>query len=46
MDTGAFQGVKRVGLGLNHPSPFSSEVNERVDTFLYSPSLSSWKEIE
>jgi hypothetical protein len=31
-----FPGVKRVGRGVNHSSPFSAEVNERVELYLCS----------
>jgi len=30
MDTGSFPGVKRPGLGVDHPPPSSAEVKERV----------------
>jgi hypothetical protein len=31
---GSFQGIKRPGHGVNHPPPFSAEVEERVEIFL------------
>ena len=38
LGTGSFPGVKRPGYGVDHPSPSSAEVKERVE--LYStPSL-------
>jgi hypothetical protein len=45
MGTGSFLGVKRPGLGVNHPPPCSAEVKERVELYLYSPSVPSWKVI-
>jgi len=36
MSTGSFQGVKRPGRGVDHPSPSSAEVIERVELYLYS----------
>ena len=39
----SFQGVKRPGRGVNHPSPFSTEVEERIELYLYSPSWPSWQ---
>ena len=38
----SFPGVKRPGRGVNHPNPSSSEVKERVEVNLYSPSGPSW----
>ena len=37
-----FPGVKRPGRVVNHPPPFSAEVKEGVELYLYSPSGSSW----
>jgi hypothetical protein len=34
--------VRRLGLGVNHPSPSRGEVRERVEVYLYSPTGSSW----
>jgi hypothetical protein len=31
-------GVKRPGRGVDHPPPSSTEVKERVELYLYSPS--------
>jgi hypothetical protein len=31
MGTGSFPGVKQPGRGVDHPAPFSAEVNERVE---------------
>jgi hypothetical protein len=42
----SFQGVKRPGRGLNHPSPSSAEVKERVELYFYSASGSSWPALE
>jgi hypothetical protein len=42
MGTGSFLGVKRPGRGVDHPPPFSAEVKERVQLYLYSPSGLSW----
>jgi hypothetical protein len=42
MGTGSFPGVKRPGRGVDHPTPSSAEVKERVELYLYSPSGPSW----
>jgi hypothetical protein len=34
MGTGSFPGVKRLGLGVEHPSNYSAEVKERVELYL------------
>ena len=34
---GLFLGVKRLGRGVDHPSPSSTEVKDCVDIYLYSP---------
>jgi hypothetical protein len=34
---GLSRGVKRPGRGVDHPSPSSAEVKERVELYLYSP---------
>jgi hypothetical protein len=34
----SFRDVKRPGCGVNHPLPYSAEVKERVELYLYSPS--------
>jgi hypothetical protein len=39
---GLFPGIKRPGREVNHPSPSSAEVKERVELYLYSPSGPSW----
>jgi hypothetical protein len=36
MGTGSFLGVKWPGHGVDHPSPSSGEVKERVELYLYS----------
>ena len=38
----SFQGVKWPGRGINHPTPSSTEVKERVELYLYFPSGPSW----
>ena len=35
MGTGSFQGVKRPGRGVDHPSPSSTDVKERVELYLF-----------
>jgi len=42
MGTGSFPGVKRLGHGVDYPSPASAEVKERVELYLYSPSGPLW----
>jgi hypothetical protein len=42
MGTGSFPGVTRPGRGVDHPSPSSAKVKERVELYLYSPSGPSW----
>jgi hypothetical protein len=42
MGTGSFPGEKRPGRGVDHPPPSSTEVKERVELYLYSPSGPSW----
>jgi hypothetical protein len=42
MDTGSYPGVKRPGRCADHPPPSSSEVKERVELYLCSPSGPSW----
>ena len=39
MDTG----VKRPGRGVDHSFPFSAEVKERLELYLYPPTVSSWQ---
>ena len=41
-DSESFQRVKRPGRDVNHPPPFSAEVKERVELYLYSPSGPIW----
>jgi hypothetical protein len=38
----SFPGVKRPGHGVDHPTPSSARVKERVELYLYSPSGPSW----
>ena len=40
--TGSFPGVKRPGRGVIHPPPFTAEVKERIELYLYSSSGPSW----
>ena len=42
MGTGSFTGVKRLGRGVDRPTPFSVEVKERVQLYFYFPSGPSW----
>jgi hypothetical protein len=42
MGTGSFLRVKRSGRGVDHLSPCSAEVKERVAQYLYSTSRPSW----
>jgi hypothetical protein len=37
MDKGSFLGVKRPGLGVDHPPTSRAEVKERVELYLYFP---------
>ena len=37
-----FVGVERLRRGVNHPPPATDEVKERVELYLYSPSVPSW----
>ena len=38
----SFPGVKRPGRGVNHPSSSSAEVKERVELYVYLPSVPNW----
>jgi len=38
-----YPGVKRLGLGIDHPSPPSAEVKARVELYLYAPSGPLWQ---
>jgi len=40
--TGSYLGVKRPGRGIDHPTPSSAKVKERVELYLYFPSGPSW----
>jgi hypothetical protein len=42
MGTEPFSGVKRPGLGIDHPPPSNAEVRERVELYIYSLSGPSW----
>ena len=46
MSTGSFPGVKRPGRVVDHPSPSSAKVKERVELYLYSPSGHLWAVLE
>jgi len=39
---GSFPRAKRPELCVDHPSPSSAEVEERVEVYLYAPSGPSW----
>ena len=41
MGTG-YLGVKWLGLDVDYPHPYSTEVKERVELYLFSPSELSW----
>jgi hypothetical protein len=45
MGTSSFTRVNRSGYGVNHASPSGVEVKERVELYLYSPSVPSWQDI-
>ena len=40
--TGSFPRVKRPRRGVDHPTPSSAEVKERIKLYLYSPSGPAW----
>ena len=42
MGTESFPGVKQPGREVDHPHPPSTEVKERVELYLYSPSENPW----
>jgi len=42
MGTGPFPGVKSPGRGVDHPTPTSAKVKERVELCIYSSSGPSW----
>ena len=42
MGTGSFPGVNRPGRGVDHSFPYSAEVKERVEIYLYSTSGPLW----
>jgi hypothetical protein len=42
----SLSGLKRPGLGFDHPPPSRAKVKERVKLYLYSPSGPSWLVIE
>ena len=39
---GSFPSVKQPRHGVDHPSPFSTEVKEKAQLYIYSPSGPSW----
>jgi hypothetical protein len=42
MATRSFPGVKQLECGTDHPPPSSTEIKERVELYLYSPSGPLW----
>jgi len=42
MGTGSLPGIKWPWRGVDHPTPSSAEVKERVELYHYSPSGPSW----
>ena len=38
---GTFTGIKRSGCGVHHPPPFNTKVKERIQLYLYCPSVPS-----
>jgi len=46
MGTGSFLGVKRLGRSVDHPSPSSAEVKERVGLYLYFRARPSFPVLE
>ena len=42
LDTGSLPGIKRPGRGVEHPTPSSAEVEERIELYIYSRSEPSW----
>jgi hypothetical protein len=42
MGTGSFPGVKRPGQGVDHSHPSNTDIKERVELYLYSPSGPTW----
>jgi hypothetical protein len=42
---GVFPGLRRAGRGVDHPSPSTTDVKERVQIYFYSPSGTSWNEV-
>ena len=45
MSNESFPGVMRPSCSADHLNPFSAKVKERVELFLYSPSVPSWQDI-
>jgi len=43
--SGSFPGVKWLGCGINHPTPSSTKVKERVELHFCSSLVPSWKVI-
>jgi hypothetical protein len=43
---GVFRGGKRLGHGVDHPPTSSGELIERVELYLYYPSVTSWHVIQ
>ena len=42
MGNGSFTGIKRPERSVDHPTPSSAQIKERVELYLYSPSGPSW----
>ena len=42
MGTGSLPGVKQSGCGVDHPPPYSTEVNERANLYIFFLSGPSW----
>jgi len=45
MGTGSFPGVKWPGCSVDHPLPYSAEVKEKVELYIYSTSGPLWPAI-
>jgi len=45
VDTDSFLGVNLPGHGINHPAPPSTEVEGRVQLYLYSLFVPSWQAV-
>jgi hypothetical protein len=45
LSSGSFPGVEQPGCGIDHPPPYSTEVKERVELYLYPTSGTLWSVI-